>query len=346
MLQSRLAFIGGGNMAEAILGGLLACGYPLSQCVVTEPLQARCEFLHSKYPGLQVLSGPQANILAVNGSESSSHTASLVDAGSVHINPTAASDMFPPAEVVILAVKPQVLRGVVSDLGETLHQRQPLVISIAAGIETSAIARFMAEGASSSLSTSSAIASTGPETKAPVTVQAQDLPPVIRVMPNTPALVNEGATGLYATPDTTPSQRKVAESLLGAVSKQVSWVNQESLIDTVTGISGSGPAYFFLMMEAMEDAAVKLGMDRETAKELTIQTCLGAAKMAQSSDDDLKTLRVKVTSPQGTTDAAIKTFEKGGFRELVAESVKAADSRSKSLAVELCGPSIGKDSKL
>ncbi|KAF9082601.1 hypothetical protein BGX23_012292 [Mortierella sp. AD031] len=161
-------------------------------------------------------------------------------------------------------------------------------------------------------------------------------------MPNTPALVNEGATGLFATSDATPSQRQVAESLLGAVSKQVSWVDQESLIDTVTGISGSGPAYFFLMMEAMEDAAVKLGMDRETAKELTIQTCLGAAKMAQSSPDDLKTLRCKVTSPHGTTDAAIKTFEKGGFRDLVAESVRAADLRSKSLAAELGGM----DSKL
>ncbi|KAF9341730.1 hypothetical protein BGZ91_003359 [Linnemannia elongata] len=277
-------------MAEAILGGLLACGYPLSQCVVTEPLQARCEFLHSKYPGLQVLSGPQANHLAVNGSESVSHTAALVDNGSVHINPAAASESFPPAEVVILAVKPQVLRGVVSDLGSTLHQRKPLVISIAAGIETSAIARFMAEGASSG--------SSGSEATAATQVQDKDLPPVIRVMPNTPA----------------------------------------------TGISGSGPAYFFLMMEAMEDAAVKLGMDRETAKELTIQTCLGAAKMAQSSSDDLKTLRVKVTSPQGTTDAAIKTFEKGGFRDLVAESVKAADMRSKSLAAELCGS--GKESKL
>jgi len=340
MLQSRLAFIGGGNMAEAILGGLLASGFPLSQCVVTEPVAARCDFLNSKYPGLQVLSGPQANLLAVNGSDSASHTATLVDNGSVHINPTAASDSFPPAEVVILAVKPQVLRGVVSDLGRTLHERKPLVISIAAGIETSAIARFMAEGASASTTASSTSAAT-----AGTTVQDHDLPAVIRVMPNPPALVNEGATGLYATPDTTPLQREVAESLLGAVSKQVSWVDQESLIDTVTGISGSGPAYFFLMMEAMEDAAVKLGMDRETAKELTIQTCLGAAKMAQSSTDDLKTLRVKVTSPQGTTDAAIKTFERGGFRDLVAESVNAADSRSKSLAVELCGTA-GKDSKL
>ncbi|KAF9924742.1 hypothetical protein FBU30_005345 [Linnemannia zychae] len=344
MLQSRLAFIGGGNMAEAIFGGLLASGFPLSQCVVTEPLPARCEFLQNKYPGLQVISGPQANHLAVNGSDSIAHTATLVNSGSVQINPTAALENFPPAEVVILAVKPQVLKGVVSDLGLTLHKRKPLVISIAAGIETSAIARFMAEGATSS------ILSTSDSTIAPVTessalIQEQDLPPVIRVMPNTPALVNEGAAGLYATPDTTPTQRLVAESLMGAVSKQVSWVDQESLIDTVTGISGSGPAYFFLMMEAMEDAAVKLGMDRDTAKELTIQTCLGAAKMAQSSPDDFKTLRVKVTSPQGTTDAAIKTFEKGGFRDLVAESVKAADHRSKSLAAELCGSS-GKESKL
>ncbi|KAG0204990.1 hypothetical protein BGX28_003240 [Mortierella sp. GBA30] len=315
-LRSRLAFIGGGNMAEAILGGLLASGYPMSQFVVSEPMQARCDFLHSKYPGLQVVSGPHANQLAVDGSSSTSRTEAMITEGSVHVNPTAASNDFPPADVVILAVKPQVLRNVVVDLGDVLRTRQPLVISIAAGIETGAIARFMAEGTS---------------------LQPRDLPPVIRAMPNTPALVNEGAAGLYATTDATSDQRHIAESLMGAVSNQVSWVERESLIDTVTGISGSGPAYFFLMMEAMEDAAVALGMDRETAKALTIQTCLGAAKMAQSSSDDLKTLRVKVTSPQGTTDAAIKTFEKGGLRDLVYQSVKAADSRSKSLAVELGG---------
>ncbi|KAF9305010.1 hypothetical protein BGZ74_011667 [Mortierella antarctica] len=317
-MRSRLAFIGGGNMAEAILGGLLATGYPLSQCVVSEPMQARCEFLHSKYPGLQVVSGPSANQLAVNGSTSAASTAALISEGSVHINPTAASSHsdFSAAEVVILAVKPQVLRTVVEDLGSVLRTKKPLVISIAAGIETGAIARFMAEG---------------------TRVDPRSLPPVIRVMPNTPSLVLEGAAGLYATSDATPAQRHVAESLMAAVSKQVSWVERESLIDTVTGISGSGPAYFFLMMEAMEDAGVALGMDRETAKALTIQTCLGAAKMAQTSEDDLKTLRVKVTSPHGTTDAAIKTFEAGGFRELVAKSVGAADARSRELALELGG---------
>ncbi|KAF9439330.1 hypothetical protein BGZ76_003860 [Entomortierella beljakovae] len=316
MISSRIVFIGGGNMAEAILGGLLACGLPISQCAVTEPVQARCEFLTTKYPGLQVITGPQANQLAVNGSISPSNTAAMIADGSVQINLTAATTEFEPADVVILAVKPQVLRNVVYDLRPALKSRQPLVISIAAGIETSAIARFMTEGTS---------------------YMPRDMPPVIRVMPNTPSLVNEGATGLYATSDATSENREMAETLMGAVSKQISWVESEKMIDTVTGISGSGPAYFFLMMEAMEDAGVRLGMDRETAKALTIQTCLGAAKMAQASSDDLKTLRTKVTSPNGTTDAAIKTFEKGGLRDLVFDSVKAADSRSKSLSLELGG---------
>ncbi|KAG0035629.1 hypothetical protein BGZ82_005187 [Podila clonocystis] len=298
--QARLAFIGGGNMAEAILGGLLATGYPLSQCVVSEPLLARCEFLQQKYPGLQTLCGSNANQLAVNGSVSDTKTASFIANGSITVNPTAASSVFDAAEVVILAVKPQVLRSVVVDLAPALRSHKPLVISIAAGIET-------------------------------------PLPPVIRVMPNTPALVLEGAAGMYATADATEEHRHVAESLMAAVSKQVSWVETEALIDTVTGISGSGPAYFFLMMEAMEDAGVALGMDRETAKALTIQTCLGAAKMAQMSSDDLQTLRVKVTSPQGTTDAAIKAFEAGGFRELVQKGVSAADARSRTLAKELGG---------
>ncbi|KAF9914021.1 hypothetical protein BX616_009127 [Lobosporangium transversale] len=331
--QARLAFIGGGNMAEAILGGLLACGYPLSQCVVTEPIQARCEFLQTKYPGLQTLSGPQANRLAVTGSQSTKATADLIKEGSIQVNPTTASADFAPAEVVILAVKPQILRSVVVDIAPALLARQPLVISIAAGIETSAIARFMAEGSSSSGATSDA---TVTEESGYKNTKKQ-LPPVIRVMPNTPALVLEGAAGMYATADATVEHRRVAESLMGAVSKQVSWVESESLIDTVTGISGSGPAYFFLMMEAMEEAGVALGMDRETAKALTIQTCLGAAKMAQLSEDDLKTLRVKVTSPQGTTDAAIKAFEAGGFRDLVQKGVTAADARSRTLAKELGG---------
>ncbi|KAF9586389.1 hypothetical protein BGW38_005820 [Lunasporangiospora selenospora] len=318
----RIAFIGGGNMAEAIIGGLLSCGYPISRCVISEPVQARCDFLHAKYPGLCILSGSDANRLAVNGSISSADESSDASAAatvSLQVNATNAQELssLAAADVIILAVKPQVLRSVVVDLAPALLALQPLVISIAAGIETSAIARFMAEGGQDS--------------------QSSTLPPVIRVMPNTPALVLEGAAGMYATADATAEHRQLAESLMAAVSKKVCWVESEGLIDTVTGISGSGPAYFFLMMEAMEEAGVALGMDRETAKALTIQTCLGAAKMAQSSEDDLKTLRVKVTSPQGTTDAAIKTFEAGGFRDLVQKGVAAADARSRTLAKELGG---------
>ncbi|KAF9167648.1 hypothetical protein DFQ26_003804 [Actinomortierella ambigua] len=313
-LQSRLAFIGGGNMAEAILGGLLSVGYPLSKCVVSEPLKARCDFLHDKYPGLQILSGPTANQEAVAGAAVS---ASAEESAQLYVSPTSSiEELHQPAEVVILAVKPQMLRSVVADLGPILRERKPLVISIAAGIDTTAIARFMADG-------------TG--------VPFSELPPVIRCMPNTPSLALEGATGLYATSDATESQRRLAESLLGAVSKEVRWVDQEPLMDTVTALSGSGPAYFFLMMEAMEDAAVNLGMDRDTARALAIQTAVGAAKMAATSSDDLKTLRMKVTSPNGTTDAAIKSFEAQGFREVVQNAVGAAEARGRSLAAELGG---------
>ncbi|KAF9579749.1 hypothetical protein BGW38_003873, partial [Lunasporangiospora selenospora] len=314
---TRLAVIGGGNMSEAIVGGLLGCGYPLDQCIVSEPTRARGEFLQNKYPGIQVLSGPNANHAAIQGCNASPKTAPTSE-GSLFISPTAAAIGSRPADVVILAVKPQVLRPVLADLGPLLRTHKPLVISIAAGVETEAIARFM----------------TGEDPS----IASSELPPIIRVMPNTPSLVLEGAAGLYATPDASACQRQLAESIMSAVSKEVSWVEEEQLIDTVTGISGSGPAYFFLMMEAMEEAGVALGMDRETARRLTIQTCLGAAKMAQSSPDDLRTLRVKVTSPQGTTDAAIKTFEAGGFRDLVKKSVTAADHRSKSLAAELGRP--------
>ncbi|KAG0232884.1 hypothetical protein BGW42_003559 [Actinomortierella wolfii] len=311
-LQSRLAFIGGGNMAEAILGGLLSVGYPLSKCVVSEPLKARCDFLHEKYPGLQIFSGPTGNQAAITGS--------VTDADSttqLYVSPASSTEAeHQPAEVVILAVKPQMLRSVVVELGPVLRERKPLVISIAAGIDTSAIARFMAEGTNVSMS---------------------ELPPVIRCMPNTPSLALEGATGLYATSDATAEHRSLAEALLGAVSKKVCWVDQEPLMDTVTALSGSGPAYFFLMMEAMEDAAVNLGMDRDTARALAIQTAVGAAKMAATSSDDLKTLRMKVTSPNGTTDAAIKSFEAQGFREIVQNAVNAAEARGRSLCAELGG---------
>lgn len=189
-----IAFIGGGNMAEAILGGLYKQGHPHNSLRFSEPLDARLDYMTKKYPGVMAT---KDNDKCVQG-----------------------------ADIVILAVKPQVLRKVVTDLAPTLHQHPDiLIISIAAGIESSAILRWLN----------------------PVHYQA----PLVRIMPNTPALIGEGAVGLFANSVVTKEQRELTESLLGSVSKQLAWVESESLIDAITGVSGSGPAYFFLMMEAM-----------------------------------------------------------------------------------------------
>ncbi|RUP16033.1 pyrroline-5-carboxylate reductase, partial [Jimgerdemannia flammicorona] len=273
-----IVFIGGGNMAEAIAGGLLANGYPNHRIRVSEPLPERIAYLHDRYPTLNVLAD---NHVALRGA-----------------NP----ESSPAADVVVLAVKPQILRPVVTDIAPTLRAANPLVISIAAGIRTEDILRWAG---------------------------AKDVA-LVRCMPNTPALVLEGAAGLYATAKVSEAQKETAERILGAVSKKVAWVHKEELLDAVTAVSGSGPAYFFLVMEAM--AALDLGLSPDVAKDLTIQTCLGAAKMAQTSPDDLATLRRKVTSPKGTTEAAINTMEEGGVRRVIEAGVRAADARGKELA--------------
>ncbi|CEG71470.1 hypothetical protein CU097_004735 [Rhizopus azygosporus] len=273
--QPVIAFIGGGNMAEAILGGLYRF-YPHNLLRFSEPLDERREYMSQKYP----------DVWSTNDNQ----------------------EVVQGADMIILAVKPQVLRPVVQDVANVLRQSRPLIISIAAGIETTAIVRWLG---------------------------ADDIP-VVRIMPNTPALIGEGAVGLFATTIVTQEQRQLTEQLMGAISKQLSWVEDESLIDTITGVSGSGPAYFFLIMEAMENAGVAAGLSREDAKALTLQTCLGAACMAQTSEDDLATLRRKVTSPKGTTEAAILSMEANKIREVIHDAVFAATNRSRELAQELC----------
>ncbi|KAG0186679.1 hypothetical protein DFQ28_007473 [Apophysomyces sp. BC1034] len=271
-----VSFIGGGNMAEAILGGLHASGHPGSHLRYSEPLDERRKYMLSKYPELVGLANNEA----------------VVDG----------------ADVVVLAVKPQVLRSVITSLAPTLLRNPSvLVISIAAGITTADMLKWF---------NSSRV-------------------PIVRCMPNTPALYGEGAFGLYATNSVNDAQREVAENIMRAVAKQVSWVEKEALIDTVTGISGSGPAYFFLIMEAMQNAGVDAGLSPEDAKALTLQTCLGAARMAQQSDDDLGTLRRKVTSPKGTTEAAIKSLEANNIRQIMHDAVFAAENRGRQLAEEL-----------
>jgi pyrroline-5-carboxylate reductase len=269
MINATIAFIGGGNMARSLIGGLLAGGVRAEQVIVADPDESRTQSLHRQF-----------------GIQTTLHNA----------------EALVSADVLLLAVKPQVMHRAVVELAEPLLARRPLIVSIAAGIRERDISAWL----------------------------SADLP-IVRTMPNTPALVQSGATALYANDAVNPSQRELAESILRAVGLTV-WVDREELMDTVTALSGSGPAYFFLLMEAMEAAARKQGLTRETARLLTLQTAFGAAKLALESEEDAAELRTRVTSPGGTTEKAIKTFEAGGLRELVEKAIENARHRSAELA--------------
>jgi pyrroline-5-carboxylate reductase len=206
------------------------------------------------------------------------------------------------AEVVVLAVKPQQMRSVCLHLAGALNS-QPLVMSVAAGIPHAALSRWLGS---------------------PI--------PVVRTMPNRPAL-----NGLFAPPSVGAAHRALAESIMAAVSATV-WVDHESQMDTVTALSGSGPAYFFLFMEALEAAARERGLPAEVAHQLTLATAFGAAQMARESSDTLATLREQVTSKGGTTAAALAVLDAAGLRAIVAHAVAAADRRSAELAAEFATP--------
>ena len=271
----KLAFIGGGNMAIALISGLLKRGLPATHCVVADPSAQQRARLAQDY--------------GVAASED--NAAAVVN-----------------AEVVVLAVKPQQMRAVVRSLAPHLARRNPLLISVAAGIPHAAMARWAGAGID-----------------------------IVRAMPNRPALEGHGATGLYAPAEVAQAQRALAESIMAAVGATV-WVAQESQMDTVTALSGSGPAYFFLFMEALEAAARKLGLPQEVAHRLTLDTALGAAHMARQSTESLATLREQVTSKGGTTAAALEVLEAAGLRDIVAQAVTAADRRSAELAAEFGQP--------
>jgi pyrroline-5-carboxylate reductase len=267
----RLAFIGGGNMAAALIGGLTKRGLPAERLVAADPSHNALRRLAQGY-GIAVTAD---NAEAVHG-----------------------------AEVVVLAVKPQQVRAVALGLAPHLSISRPVLISVAAGIPHAALARWF-----------------GPHV------------PVIRTMPNRPALNGFGATGLYAPAGVGAASRAVAEDVMAAVSATV-WVEHESQMDTVTALSGSGPAYFFLFMEALEAAAQARGLPPEVAHRLTLETAYGAAQMARDSRDSLATLREQVTSKGGTTAAALEVLDAAGLRAIVAHAVAAADRRSAELAAE------------
>ncbi len=217
----------------------------------------------------------------------------------LNVNTTSNNDdVINAVDVVVLAVKPQTLGAVAQSAASLIQQKKPLVVSIAAGINQNSLSRWL-----------------GADTA------------IVRCMPNTPALVLTGATALHANDKVTEDQCDLAENILRAVGIAL-WVEDEAELDAVTAVSGSGPAYYFLLMEAMEKAALELGLSQETARLLVQQTALGAAKIALESAESPEQLRKRVTSPGGTTQRAIETFEQGGFTELVTKALHAARDRS------------------
>jgi pyrroline-5-carboxylate reductase len=269
MNDTSIAFIGGGNMARSLVGGLVARDTPAADIRVAEPVAALRDGLRRDF-GVAVF-------------------AEGVDA---------AAD----AATWVLAVKPQVLRGVCESLAPLARASRPLVVSIAAGITSEQLQRWLGGDVA-----------------------------VVRCMPNTPALLGAGVTGLYANPQVDATGRQRAEALLAAAGETV-WLTDEAKMDAVTAVSGSGPAYVFLLAEAMQAAAIAEGLPADAARTLVLQTILGAARMLTEGDADAGELRRRVTSPGGTTQAAIESFEAGGLVALVARAIDAATRRGRELS--------------
>lgn len=268
----QLACIGAGNMATSIIGGLLGRGFAADQITVSDPNPTSLDRLQKS---MRVKTAAD-NLTAVSG-----------------------------ADVIVLAVKPQVMQTVVSELSATLTGANPVLISIAAGITVASLQSWLGRPMA-----------------------------VVRCMPNTPALLQMGATVMYASAEVDVAQKALAEATLEAVGI-ARWTAKESQLDAVTALSGSGPAYFFLLMEAMADVGVQLGLEPELSCELAISTAAGASQMASQGDSSLAELRRRVTSPGGTTAAAIERFEAGDFKGLVNSAMTAARDRAVAMAREL-----------
>ncbi|MCK5192136.1 MAG: pyrroline-5-carboxylate reductase [Methylococcales bacterium] len=274
MNTKKIGFIGGGNMASSLINGLIASGHESNQLWVSDTNQ---ETLHTLATNLKV------NVSTSN------------------------DDIVNEVDVVVLAVKPQIMQAVAEQIADTSRNRKLLLVSIAAGISQDSLAEWLGREVA-----------------------------IVRCMPNTPALVRTGATALHANSNVSEEQKDLAENILRSVGISL-WVDHESELDAVTAVSGSGPAYYFLLMEAMEQAALELGLDEHTARLLIQQTALGAAKIALESDETPGQLRQRVTSPGGTTEKALQTFEDGAFNKLVSKALHAARDRSIEISKELGG---------
>lgn len=273
MKDKSIGFIGCGNMARSLIGGLIADGHPAARISAADPEAKQRQHASDRFR-IEVF---EHNREVITG-----------------------------ADVVVMAVKPQVLPAMLREEAGALRQRRPLILSIVAGVRIETILRCLGEEL-----------------------------PVVRVMPNTPSLIQAGAAALYATDAVTTEQRELAETIMRATGLAL-WLDDEAQMDTVTAVSGSGPAYFFLVMEVIQKAAQNLGLPRETARLLTLETAFGAAKMALESEWDAAELRRQVTSPGGTTEQALKVLmEKGDLEGLFNEAVGAAKRRSQELAEKL-----------
>ena len=267
MSTNKIAFIGAGNMTQAIVTGLLKQRYP-----------------------------SDALLVANRSAEKLTHFPTQTSTDNIA--------MAKHADIIVLAVKPQQIAAVCQQLQALCQTTHPIIISVAAGVTTDTIAK-----------------------------QLHYAGPIIRAMPNTPAAIGLGATGLFANPQATAEQKTAADHIFAAVGI-TTWVESENLLNVVGAIAGSGPAYYFLMMEAMQAAGEKLGLSKATAATLISQTVIGAGELAKQENNQFAKLRAAVTSPKGSTLEAITTFQQGNFSQLVNDAIQAALQRSEAMATE------------
>jgi pyrroline-5-carboxylate reductase len=291
----NICFIGGGNMAGALLGGLLQQGYSPAQMRVVETNPEQCDRIRREF-NVEATAELDEGVADTGIADTGVADTGVADKGVVNTGAAVTG-------VIVLAVKPQQLSIVARELAPLLSDH--LVISIAAGIRAKDISRWMGGYGR-----------------------------VVRAMPNTPALIRAAVTGLYALPGVDAEGRAHAETILGAVGS-VLWCEQEELLDAVTAVSGSGPAYVFYFIEAMQQAGIELGLNTAQTRQLSIETFLGAAKLAIQSKEDAAALRAQVTSPGGTTERAIASLENDDVKNAIVRAANKAYQRSRELGDEL-----------
>ena len=272
MTNTSIGFIGGGNMATSLIAGLIADGWRADNIHLSEPDASKRELLSSRF-SIRTYDDNQVMVANTN--------------------------------IVVLAVKPQIMASVCEEISNSINQNQPLVLSIAAGIQVAHLSRWLG-----------------------------GYKQIVRTMPNTPSMVQSGATALFSDPSVNEDGKNAAETIMRAVGLSI-WVETEDELDAVTALSGSGPAYFLYIMEAMEKAGIELGLAADTARLLSIQTAFGAAKMALESTDSPSVLRHNVTSPGGTTERALSILKDKQLEKIFSEALAGACARSKELAEEI-----------